>query len=398
MKNVLPICLLFLFIPTLSGQSLNRSTFVVLDLDRAFSKQEEVPLSKFLEDVKYVSLETTPQSIIGRNPHYEITDQYIIVRNYNTPKQIFIFDRGTGKFIREIGKYGRGPDEYMRFSFIPFDPRGKVLYAVNTLWQLIEYDLSGNVVEIIKAPDYTGSGEVIRLNHDMDFDIMMDDKVFVGYFINLFGEQKNILALFTKDKVLKLFPNYQALKTWSHGAMGLMYDNHTLYRFDNNIYYLEVFSDTLFQLTGNSLIPRYYFKMGNYNVTWQINATADHEKLSNYFYMRDINESRKYIFIKIIFKRNTYLGFLDKNNNRVTFCKMNSSGVSGFKDDVSGLMDVSPVDITENNEMTYVIQPIDLINWFKKYPEKAAKARKSFPWIKDIDEFSNPIIAIGRCK
>jgi hypothetical protein len=48
--------------------------------------------------------------------------------------------------------------------------------------------------------------------------------------------------------------------------------------------------------------------------------------------------------------------------------------------------------------MIYVIQPIDLINWFKKNPQKAAEARKSFPWIKDIDEFSNPVIAIGRCK
>lgn len=129
MKNVLSIFVLFLLSSTLCGQSLNKSNLVVLDLDQAFSRQEEVPLSKFLGNIKFVPLETTPQAIIGSIPHYEVTDQYIIVRNFNNPKQIFIFDRETGKFIREIGKYGRGPDEYLRFSFIPFD-WGQKLYEL----------------------------------------------------------------------------------------------------------------------------------------------------------------------------------------------------------------------------------------------------------------------------
>jgi len=85
-------------------------------------------------------------------------------------------------------------------------------------------------------------------------------------------------------------------------------------------------------------------------------------------------------------------------NNTVTFCKLNSSGVSAFKDDISGLLDVKPVDITEKKEMIYIIKPIDLIKWFKENPEKAAASRKTCPWIKDIDEFSNPVIAIGSCK
>src|SRR4030042_6361653 len=232
----------------------------------------------------------------------------------------------------------------------------------------------------------------------MSFDIMMDDKIFVGYFINPLGMEKNVLALFTKDEVLKIFPNYQALKTMSHGVGGLMNDNHTIYRQDNKIYFLEVFSDTLFQLTRDSLIPRYYFKMGKFNVTWQINATMDHKLGMNYFYMLGIDESTKYLFINTLFKGTQYLGYVDKLNNTVTFCKLNSSGVSAFKDDISGLLDVGPMDITEKKEMVYIIKPLDLIKWFKENPEKAAAARKSCPWIKDIDEFSNPVIAIGSCK
>jgi hypothetical protein len=264
---------------------------------------------------------------------------------------------------------------------------------------LLVYNLSDSDVEIIKTPDLVGSGEIIQLKkQEMSFDIMMDDKIFVGYFINPLGMEKNVLALFTKDEVLKIFPNYQALKTMSHGVGGLMNDNHTIYRQDNKIYFLEVFSDTLFQLTRDSLIPRYYFKMGKFNVTWQINATMDHKLGMNYFYMLGIDESTKYLFINTLFKGTQYLGCIDKLNNTVTFCKLNSSGVSAFKDDISGLLYVRPVDITEKKEMVYIIKPLDLIKWFKENPEKAAAARKSCPWIKDIDEFSNPVIAIGSCK
>lgn len=399
MKQILTFYLLLLSFPTSFGQYLNKSSLIVFDLEKAFSRQSEVPLSKFLNSINYVTLETNPHSIIGRFAHFEVTDDYIIVRDNSIPKQILLFDRKTGKFIKSIGKYGRGPNEYSRFSYIPYDPDKRVLYAVNSLRQLLVYNLSDSDVEIIKTPDLVGSGEIIQLKkQEMSFDIMMDDKIFVGYFINPLGMEKNVLALFTKDEVLKIFPNYQALKTMSHGVGGLMNDNHTIYRQDNKIYFLEVFSDTLFQLTRDSLVPRYYFKMGKFNVTWQINATMDHKLGMNYFYMLGIDESTKYLFINTLFKGTQYLGYVDKLNNTVTFCKLNSSGVSAFKDDISGLLDVRPVDITEKKEMVYIIKPLDLIKWFKENPEKAAAARKSCPWIKDIDEFSNPVIAIGSCK
>jgi len=399
MKHILTFFLLLLSFPTSFGQYLNKSGLIVFDLEKAFSRQSEVPLSKFLNSINYVTLETNPHSIIGRFAHFEVTDEYIIVRDNSIQKQILLFDRKTGKFIKSIGKYGRGPNEYSRFSYIPYDPDKRVLYAVNSLRQLLVYNLSDSVVDIIKTPDLVGSGEILQLRkQEMSFDIMMDDKIFVGYFINPLGMEKNVLALFTKDEVLKIFPNYQALKTMAHGVGGLMNDNHTIYRQDNKIYFLEVFSDTLFQLTRDSLIPRYYFKMGKFNVTWQINATMDHKLGMNYFYMLGIDESTKYLFINTLFKGTQYLGYVDKLNNTVTFCKLNSSGVSAFKDDISGLLDVKPVDITERKEMIYIIKPLDLIKWFKENPDKAATARKSCPWIKDIDEFSNPVIAIGSCK
>ena len=76
----------------------------------------------------------------------------------------------------------------------------------------------------------------------------------------------------------------------------------------------------------------------------------------------------------------------------------NDAGVSGLKDDVTGLMDAVPFSFTGKNEMIWVIQPNELAKWLKSNPEKAALAANRLPWLKDFSEFSNPIIAIGKCK
>ena len=118
----------------------------------------------------------------------------------------------------------------------------------------------------------------------------------------------------------------------------------------------------------------------------------------DYFYLMDVDENNNYIFIEILYESNVFTGFVEKKTNNVTFCKKNTSDFSGFKDDVSGLMDVRPLDFTQKNEMVYVIQPLNLMKWLKENPEKVALARIKLPWLKNIDEFSNPIVAIGKCK
>jgi hypothetical protein len=54
--------------------------------------------------------------------------------------------------------------------------------------------------------------------------------------------------------------------------------------------------------------------------------------------------------------------------------------------------------ITQSNEMVSVIEAKDILKWLNENPEKAIKAKSRFPWLKNIDEFSNPVLAIAKCK
>jgi len=95
---------------------------------------------------------------------------------------------------------------------------------------------------------------------------------------------------------------------------------------------------------------------------------------------------------------NDHVFFVEKATNKVTFCKTLESDVPGFKDDISGLMTVIPQGFTPQNEMVWIIQPVQLLKWLKQNPTVAENAFKNLLWLKDIDELSNPVIAIGKSK
>lgn len=59
-------------------------------------------------------------------------------------------------------------------------------------------------------------------------------------------------------------------------------------------------------------------------------------------FLMDIDENRNYIFIQLYYELEVYTVFVDKRNNSVTFCRSGNSGISGLKDDESGLMEVVP--------------------------------------------------------
>lgn len=374
----------------------------VINLYKSFSKPIAVPISSFVSNVIYVPLETNPLALIsGLIVNYEVTNDFIIVRqSASVNSQILLFDRKTGKFIKEIGKVGRGPGEFSSLGFLPYNNIKHEFYALNNSRDILVYDLAGKCIDIIKKPVTPD----IKINERsvtsflMLYDIL-DSDIFVGYFQNFSGNENRKLILFTRDGILKIFPNYLRWVPGKsfHGIMNPPGGFAKFYKWDNKLNFLEIFCDTLYQVTKDSLIPRYYFDPGPYKAEYS-NQLEVASKTSNYYFMYDVNENKNFIFINFLLKMDGYLGFINKSDNTITVCKKGLSGNSGFQDDIGGLMEIVPNHFTQNNEMVYIIQPFKMIKWIKENPEKANEAKKRHLWLNNIDEFSNPIIAIAKCK
>jgi len=97
------------------------------------SGEDTLKTSYFADTVIYIPLETTSESLVGSIRSLWMNDSYILVNSRNTPLLLFQRD---GKFVRKIGKLGRGPGEYEGFLgfcviqdtiYIPYSGRRNVL-------------------------------------------------------------------------------------------------------------------------------------------------------------------------------------------------------------------------------------------------------------------------------
>jgi len=101
--------LILLFLFCVPGYICLCQNLTVLPLADAYKKQESIYTKEFIESFTYIPLETSPECLIGGNPYVKLTNEFIIVTEQT---RCFLFDKATGKFVREIGRTGRGPGEY----------------------------------------------------------------------------------------------------------------------------------------------------------------------------------------------------------------------------------------------------------------------------------------------
>jgi hypothetical protein len=401
MKRTFVINCLLLIASLSFCQNSNKSNLIVFDMARQFEKQQETPLSKFVNSVSYVPLETNPETIFGGLIDYEVNERYIIVRHHRVgPSRILLFNRNNGKFIREIGKYGKGPGEYTYHCYIPFNKKINAIYAADNSRNLLVYDSLGKYINRINVYNVLERGGVTASERSITFERTLDDTIYVGLFVNGFGTERNKVALLTKSRLLKVFPNYQSLnsKTIGPGFSSQRRFMEPYINWDNKLYFYQPYCDTLYQITKDLLIPRYYFDWGKYNVSRSEAVGLSIKDLQQKFFIYDIFENSKYTFAYVLFNAKIYLCYIDKKTNILTFVKNKYENDIAIENDVDGFMNLEVNNITQSNEMVFVIEAREILKWLNENPEKAIKARSRFPWLKSIDEFSNPVLAIAKCK
>ena len=108
-------------------------------------------ISDIADKVTPIQLELTDESIIGdwrKGYRVLFTDNHIVFFDNSVGRsgcKIFLFDK-DGKFIRSIGKRGRGPGEYTAVLDIAIDAAKQLVYVM-TLPKILCYDLDGNFIK-----------------------------------------------------------------------------------------------------------------------------------------------------------------------------------------------------------------------------------------------------------
>jgi hypothetical protein len=393
MNKFLSLILSFLIFSCSNLQRRN-SEINLINVGNAFESKQEVYLSMLVDKVEYIPLELTQKSVLTANAIIEVTEDYIIARNYGIkPPLLLLFDRQSGKFIREIGNVGRGPDEYSRIALDYYNPGTKEIYASGNNRDIMAFNLNGDHLRSIKLPEWKDNGP-----RSASFGTYLDTETFVSYLRNRSGADKWKIILYSKDGIIRFFPNHLSWgkKDNIDRSIG---NSKVFFHFENKLYFKEVFNDTLFEVKKEFLVPRLAFSLGKYEMSYE--KQDEYLASGNYvdfIYINDITENQDWIFFSSWHENKSYLSFYDKKNNRTKVCTGIEPYTSCLIDDLNGFLPVVKFHFSDDNELVSSFEALEIKKWKDSNPDKAELLRDKLPWLSSMTESENPVIMIAKCK
>lgn len=114
-------------------------------------------LSDLIKSLEVIKLDTASHAMIGRGSVL-CSDNYLLLRP-NARNVFKLFDR-KGKFLCDVGGYGRGPGEYMRVYDAQLDEgNGRIYIMPFQTRQLLMYDLQGEYIKSIPLAGFLPMGK-----------------------------------------------------------------------------------------------------------------------------------------------------------------------------------------------------------------------------------------------
>lgn len=377
---------------------------VIIDVARDFKNKKEFRLSEIAEDIEYIKLEKTPESLVGGGiPTWYITKDFVFVASQGRLLQFY----RDGRFIKQIGKYGRGPGEFqVPRGIILNESNNTICILTNYTNQLLKFAVnSGEYLSGSPVSKYLGSAMFKGC-----FQIISED-IFAAFsnpraqfqpdyiLLEIFDGKGNILKqikspLFSFQDEENIKRVYQA--------------SNKIWRFNNELRLYEGLNDTIYNLNDNlQLQPAYIFNLGKYKGSFEEMTTKYYNELPNYIQILDIWETQNSLFLNFIYKGKFCKGQFNKSEGKFYWQDVPSDQRSGvIFNDLDGGFSFWPNISVEHseNERVFCIDAIDLKQELTseymetseaKYPEKKEQLNK---FMKDLSIDDNPVLMIIKLK
>jgi len=122
----------------------------IIDLD--VNKEACIPYSSVFKNVKTIILENNEDALIGRVHELQVFDGCIYILDKTIARSLLVFDE-NGRFIRKIGRMGRGPGEYFLLDDFTLDTENGVVFLLDFSCIIHKYRLDGTYIHSIDTRD-----------------------------------------------------------------------------------------------------------------------------------------------------------------------------------------------------------------------------------------------------
>ena len=381
-------------------------------LDGLSNNKVIVNLSSIASSIEYCVLETNKNCLISDGAAiYATKDQVVVLDS----RGCYVFDRKTGRFIRQVANKGQGPDEYLFIRKDYWDKKNEQICFRGNNKDNIFYCIDGTLSH--KVSQFSNSGEPFVLYND----------IYVRYVPNFRGNATSRIAFYNKKgDLIDSIPNYKLFKrVYSSSSDPISVVDSWLYTFRDILCYKDLYCDTLYQINNYNLYPRIVFNTGGLTVPYEMqNGRYDIssaleggdivDRYEKYINISNILEDNRYMYLTFDHKKTAYQAIYDKieDNFRVTSkihkaipnFKINGISLSKgdpkkishskINNDIDGGLPFWPDQMISEKEMMCALSAEELLGLdISKITDNKLKKL-----INSLEEDSNPIVAIVTLK
>jgi len=355
-----------------------------INIKKNINNVKAINLSEIGTELSYIPLETSPECLIPEISKVEIVDSYIFV---NATKSLLLFDI-DGKFIRQIGSEGRGPEEYLSVSDFCVDKEQDEIYIISAP-KLLIFGFNG----VLK--------ESVKLSFRPSQIILKDKKNLMYHLYNVPGRYSMEDSWIITDKKGTILCRYKnSLERTSQP--GLIIPRTPLYMYNNTAHFMEFGIDTLYYFQKDQKKPYAIFNFGDLKMDTDPLLTPETlKKISKMLFEKisitSIYENTNYLFLKFFqgLTDSTRCAIYDKINGDLIFIRDNK-----FINDLDGGIMFRPEQIINDNLLVDYIDAFDLLKIIKEMQSNTSTNKgKNVPTKlsnlnKQLTETSNPVIMV----
>lgn len=359
-------------------------------LAAAEEAKKEVPLSDFAKSIEYVRLESNEESLIGRGPHFYVAGDQIISSAF---RQIQLFNKSDGSFIKEISSYGDGPDQYRNtLPWSHFNEKSGVVYVRDNRRALVGLSPSGE--QKVKFQFPSGDSTLITGFYPLE------PNLYVGFHSNYDCAQNLRLILFNSEgELVKSYKNHSKCINEHPDRFSFDSTEGSFYGWNNHAFFKETFNDTLFHVSKDSLSFRAVFENEGLSLPYEKKTSIiTEEEREPYFSIWVLDETDDFIFFNLGYKGSTYSAYYNKKRDETKVAYRDGLDNHNFTNDLDEFLPFNPSYATDDGRLVGYLEAPYVLEWFELNPEKAAKLPPALKQFENMREDDNPIVMIVNTK
>lgn len=293
MKNIIYLLLPIIILSCTNSKKLSHNTnpnLYIADIDNA-SMQNRILFSDIFKEMQTIVLEASKEAIIGTINKIKVTNDMIFILDGKRPKSLKVFSL-SGKFIREIGIWGRAPGEYTSLSDFTLDTVNKIIYTMDpTLQKIYKYDL--NTGEFLG--DYKLNGAKTARSYNIQY---LNGKIYADmYFPDKLDNHYIIREIDLKNG--KQTGEWLNVKEHNNGwfNQNIVETNVFYSTFGGTCKFVQKFMDTVMSINTNNITPYLVVKSKNIINTADLKNTQNNPSIPDpgIFTINKIHHINSYI-------------------------------------------------------------------------------------------------------